>query len=248
MYKINDVKTCEDHNIGTVYMNDKPYYVCNVCGKMSFQKVSSNKKVWCTKHYKQFKKYGHVLENNPRTISDRNEIRVDGDIAYIDLYDKNCNVVATAMVDAEDVPKVKGIKWKLSGSGYAMNTPKFKGGNIHMSRVILDTDQFVDHINHNTLDNRKCNLRVVTKSQNQMNANYKGVAKTKNGKFYAHIKLNGKLFNLGEYVFEEEALFARWYAETLLFKEYRYPKEKPVILLDRELQIKEYVNKKVQRL
>ena len=206
------------------------------------------RKYGAQKHYKQFKKYGHALEDNPRTIYDKNEIRVDGDIAYIDLYDKNCNVIATAMIDAEDVSKVKDIKWKLSGSGYAMNTPKFKGGNTHMSRVILDTDQFVDHINHNTLDNRKCNLRVVTKSQNQMNANYKGVAKTKDGKFYAYIKINGKMLSLGKYVFEEEALFARWYAETILFKEYRYPKEKPAILLDRELQIKEYVNKKVQRL
>ena len=117
-----------------------------------------------------------------------------------------------------------------------------------MSRVILNTDQFVDHINHNTLDNRKCNLIVVTKSQNQMNCNYKGVCKMKNGKYYAHIKLNQKLYNLGTYILEEEAMFARWYAETMLFKGYRYPKNKPCILPEREKAIIEYVNKKVQRL
>ena len=27
----------------------------------------------------------------------------------------------------------------------------------------------VDHINHDTLDNRRCNLRIVTNSQNMMN-------------------------------------------------------------------------------
>ena len=129
-----------------------------------------------------------------------------------------------------------------------MNSPKFKSSNIHLSRVILDTDQFVDHINHNPLDNRKENLRIVTRSQNQMNINYKGVNKTNNNKFYACIKLNQKTIGLGIYVHEEEALFARWYAEQILFKEYAYPKDKPVILPDREKQIKEYVNNKVQRL
>ena len=81
-----------------------------------------------------------------------------------------------------------------------------------------------------------------------MNANHKGVCKTKNNKYYAHIKINQKLISLGVYVFEEEAYFARWYAETLLFKEYQYPKEKPQILKDREIAIMEYVDRKVQRL
>ena len=81
-----------------------------------------------------------------------------------------------------------------------------------------------------------------------MNVNYKGVSETNNNKFYACIKLNQKTIGLGIYVHEEEALFARWYAEKILFKEYAYPKEKPVILPDREKQIKEYVNNKVQRL
>ena len=81
-----------------------------------------------------------------------------------------------------------------------------------------------------------------------MNSNYKGVSSLNNGKYYAHIKINQKMLNLGVYTDEEEALFARWYAENIFFKEYRYPKEKPVILPDRERQIIEYVNRKVQRL
>lgn len=212
------------------------------------RKIQAYGHIFCDKHYNQFKKYGKVLDNNPRTSLDPNEIHIQGPVAYIDLYDKNCNVIAQAIIDTEDISKVRYTKWKLSGSGYAMNTPKFQGGNKHLSRVILNTDQFVDHINHNTLDNRKCNLRVVTKSQNQMNALHQGVQIRKDGKFYAHIKINQRMLNLGVYVFEEEAYFARWYAEVLLFKEYRYPKEKPIILPDREKMIMEYVEKKVQRL
>lgn len=224
-----------------------PYY-CDYCGREMFRKVKSHGHVFCDKHYKQFNKYGYVLDNNPRTVMDRNEFHVCGNTTYIDLYDKDCNVIAQAIIDTEDLEKVRYTKWKLSGSGYAMNAPKFLGGNKHMSRVIMGTDQFVDHINHNTLDNRKENLRIVTKSQNQMNVNYKGVSKTKSGKYFAHIKINQKMINLGTYVFEDEALFARWYAETLLFKEYQYPKSEPYILPDRKEAIKEYVNKKVQRL
>ncbi len=223
-------------------------HTCDICGRKLVRKIKSHGYTLCNKHYKQFKKYGKFLDANPRTIYDKNEYHIKGDVTYIDLYNKHGNVIAQAMIDTEDLDKVKFIKWKLSGSGYAMNTPKYSGNNKHMSRIILDTTEFVDHINHNTLDNRKKNLRVVTKSQNQMNANYRGVSKTNRGKFFAHIKINQKLINLGEYVFEEEALFARWYAEALIFGEYRYPKEKPVILPDREKQIREYVERKVQRL
>lgn len=223
-------------------------YICEVCGREVFRKIKSHGYVFCNKHYKQLKKYGHVLDRNPRTILDKNEFHVDGNVTYIDLYDKDCNVIAQAMIDTEDIHKVKYTKWKLSNSGYAMNTPKFSGGNKHMSHEILGTNEFVDHINHNKLDNRKSNLRIVTRAQNQMNVDYKGVSKTKSGKYYAHIKLNQKLLNLGVYVFMEEAFFARWYAETILFGEYRFPKEKPCILPDRELEIMKYVDKKVQRL
>lgn len=223
-------------------------YVCNVCGRILYKKIKSYGKIYCPKHYEQQKKYGHPLDNNPHTTMERNEIIVDGNIAYITLRDKDCNIVGYAKIDSEDVNKVKYIKWRLSANGYVNNCPKYKGSSIHLSRTILETDQFVDHINHNPLDNRKCNLRIVTKSQNQMNSNYKGITTRKDGKFYAYIKLNQKMLNLGVYIDEEEALFARWYAETILFKEYRYPKEKPVILPDREKQIKEYVDKKVQRL
>lgn len=229
-------------------MNIEGTYTCEFCGRKIKRKIKAHGHVFCSKHYNQYKKYGKVLDYNPRTLFDKNELHICGNITYVDLYNKDCEVVAQAIIDTEDIEKIRYTKWKLSSSGYAMNTPKFHAGNKHMSREILGVDDFVDHINHNTLDNRKENLRVVTKSQNQMNSNYKGVTKQNDGRYYAHIKINQKMINLGVYIFEEEALFARWYAEVLIFKEYRYPKEKPQILHSREVQITEYVEKKVQRL
>lgn len=223
-------------------------YICEFCGRKLKKKVKTYGHVFCYKHYRQYKKYGHVCDNNSRTLMDKNEIHICGDVSYVDLYNKDCDVIAQAIIDTEDIEKIRYTKWKLSASGYAMNTPKFTGGNKHMSREILGTTEFVDHINHNRLDNRKSNLRIVTRAQNQMNVNYKGISNMAGGKFGAHIKINQKGINLGTYIFEEEALFARWYAETVLFKEFRYPKDKPEILPDRERQIQEYVDKKVQRL
>ena len=220
---------------------------CDICGRRIKNKIQSHGYVLCNKHYNQLRKYGRFLDNNPRTIYDRNEYHIKGDITVIDLYDKYCNKISEAIIDTEDLPKVKYIKWKLSNSGYAMNTPKYKGSNIYMTHVILGTDDFVDHINHNKLDNRKCNLRVATKSQNQMNVNYIGVYQKKD-KWVAKIKINQKQIYLGTYPTKEEALFARWWAEQILFKEFAYPKERPHLSKEREQDIIDYVDKKVQRL
>lgn len=244
MQILNRVKT-QTHDIE--HHDGKTYYRCSVCGRQLFRKIKSNGKVYCNKHYNQIKKYGTPQDTNPRTTYDKNEIIVDGKVARVKLYDAHCNHIATAIIDAEDVNKIRYTKWKLSASGYAANTPKFSGSNKHMHREILGTDQFVDHINHNTLDNRKSNLRIVTKAQNMMNSNFKGVSP--NGcKWYAHIKINQKMLNLGNYLDEEEALYARWYAEQVLFKEFAYPKPEPEILESRKSQIQEYVGRKVQRL
>lgn len=143
---------------------------CDVCGRENVRiiRIDTDQRV-CCKHYNQYKKFGKFLDNNPRTNYDLNEYHICGDITYIDLYNIKCEVVAQAIIDTEDLDKVKDIKWKLSWNGYAMNTPR-SGPATHMSRVIygedkLNSELFVDHINHNTLDNRKCNLRAATKSQ-----------------------------------------------------------------------------------
>lgn len=246
MYKINEVLVNEDKTKEEVKINGKTYYVCSVCGRLCKRKTKSFGKIYCNKHYKQNKR-GKILDTNPRTIYDRNEIEIYDIYAKLKIYNKYGEEVAETIIDREDVDRVRYIKWKLS-HGYVLNNSKRKGSTIYLHRVVLDTDQFVDHINHNILDNRKSNLRIVTKSQNQMNVNYKGVSKTKEDKWYAYIKINQKMINLGKYIDEEEALYARWYAEKIIFKEYRYPKEEPFILDRRKEEIQEYINQKVQRL
>lgn len=217
---------------------------CEICGRYSRKKLKADGKVVCNKHYKQFKKYGCFKDTSSRTPRDKNNITIVGDIAYIDLYDKQYNVIAKAIIDTDDIEKVKYIKWRLNCNGYVYNN---SNTSTFLHRRILDSNTLVDHVNGNRLDNRKCNLRIATQSQNQMNVNYRGVYEHNNS-WLAKIKLHQKQMYLGTFPYKEEALYARWYAEQLVFKEFAYPKPEPEILESRKEEIKELVKRKVQRL
>jgi hypothetical protein len=76
----------------------------------------------------------------------------------------------------------------------------------------------VDHINFNTLDNRKLNLRICTRSQNnqhrrriktkfKFHSKYKGVSK-QYGQWVSQIKYNKKNTYLGYFKIEKEAALA----------------------------------------
>lgn len=85
-----------------------------------------------------------------------------------------------------------------------------------LHRIIMNVPRgvFVDHINGNSLDNRRCNLRICTNAENQWNTGkkctsnqpYKGVRKTKSGKYEARIRCKGKRLHLGTFTTVEEAV------------------------------------------
>ena len=83
-----------------------------------------------------------------------------------------------AIVDPEDFDRLNKHKWHISrskGTFYAVRTIRLKKDKkrivIKMHRQILQVpdDMFVDHVNHNALDNRKANLRPATRAQNSRN-------------------------------------------------------------------------------
>jgi len=89
-----------------------------------------------------------------------------------------------------------------------------------MSRTVMKTPVGLecDHINRNTLDNRKENLRNITHSLNMLNANsrsstgQRGVSKVR-GKYRARIIVNKKYIHLGLFEKLEDAVLA--YKEEL---------------------------------
>ena len=184
-------------------------------------------KGYCNKHYKQLLRHGKILE---RSHKDLNEIIEYEDYAEIVLYNKHNEEVARALIDLDDVDRVKNYKWSLAHE-YVYNHDKSR-----LHRYIMDCpeDMVVDHINHNPLDNRKENLRVCTQQQNCMNRSKTskntsgtvGVCWHKgSGKWVARIKINGKYKSLGSYNDLENAIQARKNAEIEYFGEYRNDSE-----------------------
>ena len=136
------------------------------------------------------------------------------------------------LVDDEDYDYLNQWRWNASWSN---NTKSFRvrrftiSGTIYLHRVIMNApkDFQVDHINHDTLDNRKENLRLVTNSQNMINrrvqsnntSGVKGVYKNGN-KFVAQIWIDGKSQYLGIYKNFKDAEIARRDAEIKIHGQY----------------------------
>jgi len=128
-----------------------------------------------------------------------------------------------ALIDDEDYELVSQNKWyaaKKRYTFYALTHIITDGGKrttSKMHRIIMGAKkgQQIDHINHNGLDNRRCNLRFCTSSQNQGNSRkqkntsskYKGVSwETGTKKWLACIHLNGGTTKrLGRFHNETEA-------------------------------------------
>lgn len=127
---------------------------------------------------------------------------------------------AFALVDAADYPTLSAHKWSLSRArlGYAVRkaTANGKAAFVKMHNAVLAPPPGleVDHINGDTLDNRRCNLRLATRRQNIANrrptasSGFKGVYRHKSG-WAARIRLQGRLQYLG--TFPSPDLAARAY-------------------------------------
>ena len=144
-----------------------------------------------------------------------------------------------AIVDDEDFEHLNFYGWHLSSKPekpYACRTENIskkrgikKKTTIYMHKIIMPSVLEVDHVNGNSLDNRKSNLRICTHYQNSLNlkkyknnkTGFRGVYFYKpTKKFGATIRVGTKLKFLGYFKNLYEAAGAYAAAANIYFGDY----------------------------
>ncbi len=175
-----------------------------------------------------------ILTGLPR-LTNSGAIAGDSKMKYIELTQGK-----RAIVDDEDFERINRWKWFANkmrdGTYYAGRTKIFADGSklhLKMHRIIMNAPRSVqvDHRDHDTLDNRKLNMRLCTSAQNAANrrpgnngsSKYKGVSWWKRGeKWQSYIKHNYKKRWLGYFVNEIDAARAYDVAAKRLFGEFAW--------------------------
>ena len=135
--------------------NEKTFKCLN-CGK---ETTSKRNNIFCSNEcYLEFRK-------RPNQIIEKEQ--------YAELIIRSMKYgIKHIVIDLEDVEKCKNYKWFLSFdeilNSFYVKTSKYP---YSLHRVIMNCPKgfVVDHINHNTLDNRKENLRICTHAENMKN-------------------------------------------------------------------------------
>ena len=146
----------------------------------------------------------------------QNNFKVMGDKVFILLEHKG--EYRRTIIDMDDLPRVASIP----GRWYAMDVGGNRGEKIYVGTVIGGVTIYlhkmirrsthpglvVDHINHDSLDNRKENLRIVTLAQNGQNrkgprkgnkSGFRNVHPNKRGDWVVSLMKEGRKIYVGTY-------------------------------------------------
>lgn len=213
-------------------------YKCDICGREVNKKIRLGGYTLCSKHMHQLHKYGKFLDNIQRTASDLNDYVINNGVAYFGLYNQKNERVATFVIDSCDVPKVKYHKWRLSHNHVVTGLP-YRGQQRDLSHIVLDIPKdedytVVDHINGDPLDNTRGNLRICLQKDNVLNKSFMsnntsgfiGVTYSKDKNRYdPEISIGYCRCHLGYTKTMEEAVYKRYVAEQILFKDFANQEE-----------------------
>jgi len=147
----------------------------------------------------------------------KNDYKILGDTTIIYLRRKNGEVLET-LIDTSDLPKLKEFN-KTWSAHFAPNTNSFyavssirvrkKQKAVWLHRYLLEVadGKVTDHKNHDTLNNKRENLRILTNAENLQNkkgpnrnntSGVRGVTRVKgSNKWRAKIGFQGKKIHVG---------------------------------------------------
>lgn len=164
-----------------------PWINCDVCGDLFYKKpryIREDKRHYCSK------KCQNKGQQKLNVIVEKKD--------YAEIHITKGEKLIVVLIDKEDISKVQEVKWiaqydKTIDNYYITgweknnytNRQRFK---LHRFLTNCPKGYVVDHINRNTCDNRKLNLRVCTQVEN---ANNKGFYKN-NTSGYKNICINDK--------------------------------------------------------
>lgn len=152
----------------------------------------------------------------------KNGYEIKGDRCIIFLRRRYSRELITTTIDAKDLAIASSIAgaWCVSHQGrthcYVIARIK-RGKFLRLHRLLMDAPDGmeVDHINHDCLDNRRANLRVVTHQENILNrrgpaingtSGIRGVTRRSDGKkWVAQVARMGRCIYLGSFFTKGQA-------------------------------------------
>ena len=119
-------------------------------------------------------------------------------------------------VDLDVAEWAKNYSWFLDNAGYAHGWVGAGQPKSRFHRLVVPGAPIVDHINHDILDNRRCNLRAANGTMNRRNTRgyasnpyrYKGVYPTPAGKWNVSVYDGTKLIRVGTFACPHDAATA----------------------------------------
>ena len=219
---------------------------CEICGVSNETKFASfdtkTNMILCQKHRCQFKNHNKFFDTSKITCNDLNEITIKDGVGYIHLYNKYGIEIYKSMIDVEDIPKCKNKRWRISKKKNKIYVVSGSKSNkmIYLSRFILDYygELEVDHIDGESLNNQKNNLRIISRQNNILNlppkidstTSIRGVSIDKRDDTYC-VDFSYKNYRLYFKHFKniESATYLRYLCEISFLKEFRHESNDDII-------------------
>lgn len=149
----------------------------------------------------------------------RDQANMPAGTIRVPLYARDGTVRAYTLIDAADEPLLGTAPWHVTARGYAarwMGRKNGQGTFVRLHRLITGAPVGVevDHINRDTLDNRRSNLRLVSHAENVQNrprhrggtSRYRGVYwDDERQTWRAEVRVDGRKIRVGRFADEAAA-------------------------------------------